>query len=421
MDGAQSRRCAVGGDGSVGDRPPVPRRPGAAGRRRAGRGPPDRPVLRERDQQPAAVRRAPTRPRIPKDGINDHVVGGAATVNPDRQGTKAAFWYRLPVEPAATVELRLRLRPARRRAGGRGGARSRLRPGRRPSAAQEADAFYAELTPPGRPADEAMVMRQAFAGMLWSKQLYAYDVARWLDGDPTQPAPPASRDDGRNARWRSFEAFDIMSMPDKWEYPWFAAWDLGLPLRRPRPPRPGVRQVPAAAAVPRVVPASQRRAARLRVGLRGRQPAGAGLGRARGVRHRRRSRPRLPQPGVRQAAGELHLVGQPRGRQRLEPVRGRVPRPRQHRPARPLASPGRRHARAVRRHRLDGLLRARHGRASPRSSTAPAGGPALGPGAQVPRALRRRSVTPWPPRRVGRRPTASTTTSSSPPTGPRCR
>ena len=71
-------------------------------------------------------------------------------------------------------------------------------------------------------------MRQAFAGMLWSKQLYYYDVARWLDGDPTQPTPPPQRLGGRNSRWRNFNAFDIMSMPDKWEYPWFAAWDLAF-------------------------------------------------------------------------------------------------------------------------------------------------------------------------------------------------
>ena len=71
-------------------------------------------------------------------------------------------------------------------------------------------------------------MRQAFAGMLWSKQLYYYDVARWLDGDPTQPTPPPQRLTGRNSRWRNFDAFDIMSMPDKWEYPWFAAWDLAF-------------------------------------------------------------------------------------------------------------------------------------------------------------------------------------------------
>jgi hypothetical protein len=71
-------------------------------------------------------------------------------------------------------------------------------------------------------------MRQAFAGMLWSKQLYYYDVARWLDGDPGQTPPPASRKTGRNARWRTFNSFDILSMPDKWEYPWFAAWDLAF-------------------------------------------------------------------------------------------------------------------------------------------------------------------------------------------------
>ena len=71
-------------------------------------------------------------------------------------------------------------------------------------------------------------MRQAFAGMLWSKQLYYYDVARWLDGDPTQPVPPPQRRTGRNSRWRHFDSFDIMSMPDKWEYPWFAAWDLAF-------------------------------------------------------------------------------------------------------------------------------------------------------------------------------------------------
>ena len=71
-------------------------------------------------------------------------------------------------------------------------------------------------------------MRQAFAGMLWSKQLYNYDVARWLDGDPTQPAPPPQRRSGRNSKWRNFDSFDLMSMPDKWEYPWFAAWDLAF-------------------------------------------------------------------------------------------------------------------------------------------------------------------------------------------------
>jgi hypothetical protein len=158
-------------------------------------------------------------PPYPKDGINDHVVSGAATVNPQRRGSKCAAWYRIAVEGRQTVELRLRLSPdplgpdfddvvAARRA--------------------EADEFYAELTPDGASADEARVMRQAFAGMLWSKQFYHYDVARWLDGDPAQPPPPPQRHRGRNARWRSLDAYDLLSMPDTWEYPWFAAWDLAF-------------------------------------------------------------------------------------------------------------------------------------------------------------------------------------------------
>ena len=163
----------------------------------------------------------------PKDGINDHVVNGLPTVSPQRTGTKCAFYYKVTVPPGETAEVRLRLRPSVT-----GGA---------PSAAfgagfdlvmeqrrAEADEFYAELTPTDASADEAMVMRQGFGGLLWSKQLFYYDVRRWLRGDPSQPPPPQQRQDGRNCRWNNFNAFDIMSMPDKWEYPWFAAWDLGF-------------------------------------------------------------------------------------------------------------------------------------------------------------------------------------------------
>jgi len=164
----------------------------------------------------------------PKDGINDHVVSGAPTVNPERAGTKCACSYQLTLDGGGSAELRLRLRPAKAKAGKAGAALgaqfSRVMAARR----AEADEFYAELTPAAASADEAMVMRQAFAGLLWSKQLYYYDVARWLDGDPAQPAPPAQRLTGRNSRWRNFNSFDIMSMPDKWEYPWFAAWDLAF-------------------------------------------------------------------------------------------------------------------------------------------------------------------------------------------------
>jgi hypothetical protein len=188
-------------------------------------------------------------PPYPKDGINDHVIGGMATVNPERTGTKCAYWYQVTVAAGETTELRLRLRPAAdgapdtmaKPSGAHRGVQGVVPPedGRTDAfgtafdevvAARraEADEFYAELTPGSASADEAMVMRQAFAGLLWSKQLFYFDVKRWLDGDPAQPPPPAERQDGRNARWRNFDAFDIMSMPDKWEYPWYAAWDLAF-------------------------------------------------------------------------------------------------------------------------------------------------------------------------------------------------
>jgi hypothetical protein len=169
----------------------------------------------------------PSSSRWPKDGINDHVVSGADTVNPERRGTKCAAWYRLTVDPGQTAQVRLRLR--RKGAGpdvatALGADFTRVQSQRR----GEADDFYAELTPSAASADEAAVMRQAFAGMLWNKQFYNYHVARWLDGDPGQPPPPPQRRHGRNTRWRSFEAYDVMSMPDTWEYPWFAAWDMAF-------------------------------------------------------------------------------------------------------------------------------------------------------------------------------------------------
>ncbi len=167
----------------------------------------------------------------PKDGINDHVISGLPTVNPDQRGTKCAFWYQLTVAAGDTAELRVRLRPASEPPPSQSDTTVALGSGFENIVRQrraEADDFYTELTPEAASADEAMVMRQAFAGMLWSKQLYYFDVGRWLDGDPSQPPPPPGRRSGRNSRWRNFDAFDIMSMPDKWEYPWFAAWDLAF-------------------------------------------------------------------------------------------------------------------------------------------------------------------------------------------------
>ena len=159
--------------------------------------------------------------RYPKDGINDHVVHGAATVNPERRGTKAAARYRVTVAPGARVELRVRLAP---RPGDLGAAFDELMRRRE----EEAEAFYAPLTPASASLDEARVMRQAFAGMLWSKQFYHYDVRVWLAGDPSQPAPPPERRSGRNAGWLHHDSRDVMAMPDKWEYPWYAAWDLAF-------------------------------------------------------------------------------------------------------------------------------------------------------------------------------------------------
>ena len=157
-----------------------------------------------------------------KDGINDHVVDGATSVNPDRIGSKAAAWYRLDVEPGATATVRVRLRPSSTTGDPFADADDVL--ARREL---EADEFYDELLD-GVDAEQAAVARQAFAGMLCGKQFYNYDVRRWLAGDPTQPPPPPERRHGRNSAWRHVDARDLLSMPDPWEYPWFASWDLAF-------------------------------------------------------------------------------------------------------------------------------------------------------------------------------------------------
>ena len=164
--------------------------------------------------------------RHPKDGINDHVVSGAPTVDPEHTGTKAAWWYRADVAPGQTVEFVLRLEEWL--------ADDEPAPG--PTDAQdvlelrraEADAFYASVTPAACSAEEARVLREAFAGMIWGKQFFAYSVRRWQDGDAGEPAPPQGRAAIRNRTWRHLNARDVISMPDPWEYPWFAAWDLAF-------------------------------------------------------------------------------------------------------------------------------------------------------------------------------------------------
>ena len=163
----------------------------------------------------------------PKDGINDHVVGGAPTVNPEQRGTKAALWYQVSVAAGGTAELRLRLhRPTATTSDAAwSGAAFDDVVARRTA---EADEFYAAIAPEGTGIEEMRILRQACAGLVWSKQIYPYDVARWLDGDPAGPPPPDSHRYGRNAGWRHLDAFDVLAMPDPWEYPWFAAWDLAF-------------------------------------------------------------------------------------------------------------------------------------------------------------------------------------------------
>ena len=158
-----------------------------------------------------------------KDAFHEHIVkGNRGAVNSERRGTKAAVHYLLRVPGGGTSQVRLRLsarRQAQPFADFAGVAAARVR---------EADEYYAILQQDQPNQDARLVQRQAFAGMIWTKQFYSYDIRTWLKGDPAQPPPPAERAGGRNSDWIHFNSGDIFSMPDKWEYPWFAAWDLGF-------------------------------------------------------------------------------------------------------------------------------------------------------------------------------------------------
>jgi hypothetical protein len=162
-----------------------------------------------------------------KDGINDYVVNGdAQAINPDRVGTKFAAHYSLTLAPGETKTVRLRLSDQPQMATPFSAEFEQIFQTRK----QEADEFYQDVSPFPQSADVRNIQRQAFAGLLWSKQYYQYSVHDWLKGDPGQPAPPTDRKAGRNHEWGTLFSEDILSMPDKWEYPWFAAWDLGFHL-----------------------------------------------------------------------------------------------------------------------------------------------------------------------------------------------
>ena len=160
-----------------------------------------------------------------KDAFHRHVVDGEHdAVNPARQGTKAAAWHRLKIGAGGEARVRVRI------AGGAGvdgqpgpGFDETLEARRR-----EADEFYGGRIARDQSPERRRTSRQAYAGLLWTKQFYHYVVEDWLAGDPIQPPPPASRAIGRNHDWKHLYSRDILSMPDKWEYPWFAAWDLAF-------------------------------------------------------------------------------------------------------------------------------------------------------------------------------------------------
>ena len=160
-----------------------------------------------------------------KDAFHAFVVDGRRdAVNPVQTGSKAAPLYIRTVGPGETAVLRLRLASAGDVSAPLGKGFDAMFARRK----QETDAFYQRVTPFALPDDMRNVQRQAFAGMLWSKQYYRFMVHRWLEGDPLGPPPPEERKRGRDHEWWHFAAGDVLSMPDKWEYPWFAAWDMAF-------------------------------------------------------------------------------------------------------------------------------------------------------------------------------------------------
>jgi hypothetical protein len=163
--------------------------------------------------------------RLYKDGLNDYVVHGQEKAVDSRKGTKGAGIYRRTIAAGASATIRVRLSSGPATASPFADFEQVF--AQRKS---EADAFYAGLQ--GNVGDEDLrrIQRQAYAGILWSKQFFYYDVTRWLEGDPAQPKPPPSRLAGRNSDWPHVAVNDIVSMPDKWEFPWFAAWDWAFHL-----------------------------------------------------------------------------------------------------------------------------------------------------------------------------------------------
>ena len=161
-----------------------------------------------------------------KDSINDRLVHHKIdAINPDQTGTKASAYYKFNVPPGETISIRLRLTHGEAKTSTEAfadfDAMFKLR-------RAEADQFFNELAPTSLSEEQRTIQRQAFSGLLWNKQFYHYIIDQWLDGDPGLPQPPAQRLNGRNAGWRHIYNERVMSMPDKWEFPWYASWDLAF-------------------------------------------------------------------------------------------------------------------------------------------------------------------------------------------------
>ena len=344
---------------------------------------------RERNEPRAAVPRQKNESPYVKDGINDCVVQGRQdAVNPGKQGTKVAAHY--------TGQYRRRSDHGDSPAALQGSLLDQKgQPFGKPfddvfaDRLREADEFYKSVTPPSVSADAANVMRQALAGMLWSKQFFFFDGDNWLDEHHSNPAP-----------FRISRRPELGVVPHAERGHHLDARQVGVPLVRglgpglPHAPaldrRSRLRQGADEPDAPRLLPAPERSDARLRVELQRREPAGPRLCDPVPPSHRAgaawRSGPGLPQVDLQQAPAELHLVGQPQGPLRQERVRGRLPRPRQHRrvrPQRPAAD--RRPPRTGGRHGVDGALQPEH--AGARGGARRARPHLRGHGLQVRRAL----------------------------------
>jgi hypothetical protein len=159
-----------------------------------------------------------------KDAVDEYVVRGRSeAVNPGRRGSKVAGLYQLDLGAQGRAVVRVRLRD-----GATGGLSFDDFDAVMAARRDEAERFYAEVQAGVSDPEWRRVQRQALAGMLWNRQFYRYDVSRWLDGDPTQPPPPPARRHGRNRDWLHLDSGEVLTMPDNWEYPWFAAWDLAF-------------------------------------------------------------------------------------------------------------------------------------------------------------------------------------------------